>query len=117
MKKPPPLLYKQLTNSRIEYIAHSVLGEAKASIAFAGQLEGQSVIWHATLIALKAGGAESVIQYIDVTGQHNSDGYAVEIGLPVYAIDEPTVLKSITMIRQYKKLHQGRHEFQGILKQ
>ncbi len=35
----------------------------------------------------------------------------IEIGLPVERIDVPTINKTVVMIRQYKKLSLGRHDF------
>jgi hypothetical protein len=36
---------------------------------------------------------------------------SITIGLNVTAIDPPVLLKTTIMIRKYKRLHAGRHEF------
>ncbi len=119
-------LFKRLTESSIEYIADTALGEAIAVVEFAGEFEGQPVVWKATVTALNADqnaarnfqAAQAAVQYIDVsTEQHaENDVLPVEIGLFVSQIDEPTVFKVIMMVRQYKNLRRGRHEFSGLRK-
>ena len=116
MNKTLHILYERLTNSCVEYIAHSPIGESRAIVEFAGQFEGRPVLWQAMIIALETEASNIANQYISVNAE-NDEAPQVEIGLPLSLIDEPTVLKAITMIRQYKNLHRGRYEFQGIQKQ
>lgn len=113
MAIPAEFLYQRLTQSSIEYIAHSILGGTQAQIEFSGQFEGQPTIWNATVSALKAEPDSQEPQYIDVKQPNHSNSLSlnVEIGLQVSRIDEPTVLMAIKMIRQYKNLRRGRHEF------
>jgi len=75
-------------------------------IRFAGHMQGRAVIWQARICAL----GEGRRSYIDVRNINNGTG-EIEIGLPVEVIDTPTLNKTIVMIRQYKNLHLGRHDF------
>jgi hypothetical protein len=38
-------------------------------------------------------------------------GRKIEIGLNLPKIDETTILKTIIMVRQYKRLSHGRHDY------
>ncbi|MGD8571205.1 MAG: hypothetical protein PVF34_08235 [Gammaproteobacteria bacterium] len=94
----------------IDYIAHSAVGERRVHVEFAGRYGGEPVIWQATIVALGVGTSR---QYIDVqipTGRSPR----IEVGLPLDCIREPDILKTMMMIRHYKKLSHGRHEFGGI---
>ena len=116
-------LYNQLTASCVQYLAHSPIGESRVIVEFTGNFEAHPVLWQATLVALNV---EAVTwdlersrpgkQYISVSVE-DADSPQVEIGLSVDVINEPTVLKAITMLRQYRNLRRGRHEFLGIQKQ
>ena len=114
----PNILFERLTRSTVEYVANSALGGPYAEVEFIGYFEGQPVLWNATIIALKGQPAHSGTQYIEVdkvTGSEQAH-IKVEIGLLVSEIDEPTVIKVIKMIRQFKNLSRGRHEFLGANK-
>jgi hypothetical protein len=62
--------------------------------------------------ALDSGQAMPVAprQFIDI-GNEANEGRAIAIGLHVPAIDEPTIWKPITMVRNYKRLRFGRIEW------
>ena len=111
------LLFERLQQSPVEYIAHNVLGDTQAVIDFTGHFEGQPQVWHASVIALKVKGQVSEPQYIDVGEASLAQRLLnVEIGLQVERIEESTVLMVIKMMRQWKNLHRGRHEFLGANK-
>lgn len=99
-------------HSAIDYIAHSPVGQRRVRVEFAGRFEDETVVWQATIVALGVGTSS---QYIDV---NTSPGHSpeVEVGLPLDRIREPDIIKTIMMIRHYKKLSRGRHEFEGIAK-
>jgi len=78
-------------------------------ITFDGRFENTKLLWRATIRALGMGRRS----YIDVTDISQGQGN-VEVGLPVDKIDVPTIKKTIVMMRQYKNLRLGRHEF-GLL--
>ena len=84
-------------------------------LRFEGRFEGRQVAWLATLLAL----AESqptdptrqpAPNYIEV-GEADLDTVPITVGLQVERIDPPTVRKAMIMIRRYKRLHRGRHEY------
>jgi hypothetical protein len=88
-----------------------------AHIRFLGIFKGSPVIWDATVRALayrQVGKARDNAvprrQYIEIA----PEGYPlrrITVGLNVAAIDPPALQKTIIMIRKYKRLHSGRHEF------
>lgn len=100
------------------------LGGPQARVRFSGALQGEGVIWDATLITLHqyakellgtdiTSGDEADIelrQFIHI-GAPNPQGRPLLVGLMVEAIDAPTIRKTMIMIRQYKRLQPGRHEF------
>lgn len=103
-------LYQRLSSSFIDYIAHSVVGESQVEVEFTGKFAQHNVLWFATIRCLSADKDRK--QYIDVQLK-SADCPRVEIGLPLNMIDEPAILKAILMIRHYKNLREGRHEFSG----
>lgn len=90
----------------------------QARFAFAGRFAGQEMNWDATLLTLDAWHKSqpptthpvrrrSFIE-IDAAATQGRD---VRIVLDVPAIDEAVILRTIIMLRQYKRLRIGRHEF------
>jgi hypothetical protein len=100
-----------------DYLLVSQPDSATAHIRFPGTFEDAPVIWDATVRALQCrdGEHEGIDtpprrQYIDIA----PEGFpmrSITIGLNVTAIDPPVLLKTTIMIRKYKRLHAGRHEF------
>lgn len=94
-------------------------GGASLRLRFSGSFEGRSVIWDATfttLAGLQAGNSEGrpLRRFIEI-GEENAHGIPLNVGLDVPCIDIPTVRKAITMIRQYKRLARGRHEYGPVI--
>ena len=85
-----------------------------AQFRFIGPFRGGSVIWNARLSVLPPSpeGSPPPRQFIEVT-RRDTLNYDLDIGLAVSRIDRATILKAIVMIRQYKRLRPGRHEFGG----
>lgn len=108
-------LYQALQSSCVEYIAHSAVGEVEVAVVFTGQFESRPVTWRATIRCLAEDIDEQPKQFIDIRVNDPSRP-EVTIGLPLKTINEPDVLKSIMMIRQYRNLRRGRHEFSGSQK-
>lgn len=104
-------LIQSLQSSTVEFVAYEALETSRACIGFLGPFLNATVLWNATLVALPRD--PEVKQYIDVSPTTREDIYNICIGLKVAGIDEPTVLKAITMVRHYKRLGIGRHEFGG----
>jgi hypothetical protein len=83
-------------------------------IAFDGAFQGRAVRWEATVLTLRAAehrsGAPQRRRFIDVHSVEAGRGQ-VTVGLDVPAVDPPTLLKTVVMLRQWKRLGPGRHEF------
>ena len=94
--------------------------DARAHIRFVGTFEREPVIWDATVMALAcqdAGPAQGAAagkscQFIDI-GDRLDDMRRLDVGLDLDRIDEPALIKTIIMIRKYRRLRRGRHEFGG----
>lgn len=126
----PTAAYSQLASYLAEharpYYAVAPIGGQCAHVRFLGVLQGQAVAWDARILTLLAyyqeqvknltpgGPAHGVRSFIEV-GVHGMHGRALNVGLAVALIDEPTVLRTIIMIRNYKRLRPGRHEFGAAL--
>ena len=90
----------------------------QARFAFAGPFAGEETIWDATLLTLDAWHqlqppATDPVQrhaFIEV-GAATAQGRGVRIVLDIPAIDEAVILRTIIMLRQYKRLRIGQHEF------
>ena len=75
-------------------------------VRFKGTFEGAPITWEATLEAL-AGKARA---FIDVEEAALGCG-RLRVGVPAETIDHATLHKCIIMVRQYRALRRGRHEF------
>ncbi len=93
----------------VDYLCDSPLGEQTVRVRFIGRFEQQEVVWDAELIALAATAIEGA-QFIDI-GMPGERGLPIKIGLQVACIDRPTLHKALIMVRNYKGLRTGRHEF------
>jgi hypothetical protein len=82
-------------------------GKRQLRLRFSGPFEGRQVTWDATLIALAP---DSQRNFIEI-GESTAEGIALTVGLNVASIDVPTIRKAMMMIRQYKRLQRGRHEY------
>lgn len=97
-----------------------LLGGPRARVRFLGRFNGEQTLWDARIMTLEAvlrealdsGQAMPIAphQFIDI-GNEGSEGRAITIGLHVPIIDEPTIWKTITMVRNYKRLRLGRIEW------
>jgi len=89
------------------------LGESTLKLRFHGPFEGRRVTWDATFCTLTAcnlAHPPPQQNFIEI-GEEHAQGMSLTVGLNVTAIDAPTVRKTMMMIRQYKRLARGRHEF------
>jgi hypothetical protein len=106
------------------YIPLDPLGGQSARFLFPGVFLGDDVIWHATLLTLRhydierirhegqasPGNPVSVRQFIDII-RHHGPHWTLTVALHVPIIDEPTILKTMIMVRGYKGLRPGYHEY------
>lgn len=93
-------------------------GGAVLRLQFRGPFEGRTVTWQATLQALMAptlAGTPPAPSraFIDI-GEDTPTGVPITIGLPVPAIDLPTIQKTLIMIRRYKRLRRGRLDYGAV---
>lgn len=90
----------------------------RARFTFTGPLESEEVTWDTTLLALSGcsspgpGPAADKPRpdYIEV-GEPGDHGRRLVVALAIPVIDEATILRTIIMIRQYRRLRPGRHAF------
>ena len=93
-------------------------------IRFQGKFAGKRVNWNAMIMTLahvcreQPKGAHKdktagLRQFIEV-GETTGDRRDLVVGLNVSCIDEQVIRKTIIMIRQYKRLREGRHEYGDI---
>lgn len=90
----------------------------RVRFTFTGPFESEEVTWDATLLALPGSpslDAESATRaprpdYIDV-GEVGEHGRRLVVALAIPAIDDAAILRAIIMIRQYRRLRRGRHDF------
>ena len=112
-----------MENSPVDMNAVSGINTGKAKFQFNGHYHGKPVTWQCTLQTLDQFYQELVInnkvdsnspitlqRFIDITDS-DSPTPSINIGLDVDIIDEPTIRKSILMVHNYKKLHEGMHEY------
>jgi hypothetical protein len=112
----PAEFEQQLASHQRKFEVTTPLGEAACHLRFTGPFQGEKIIWDAYLQTLSYYVSkhslqdQPVRQFIEV-GDAGEHGRLIQIALNLPSIDEPVVLKSLIMIRQYKRLAPGRHEF------
>jgi hypothetical protein len=85
-------------------------GGTRLRLRFSGPWQGKEVRWDATFVALATPDGQHPQSCIEI-GPAGEQGVALTVGLPVACLDLPTVQKTIIMIRRYKRLQPGRHQF------
>ncbi|WP_455210822.1 hypothetical protein [Kaarinaea lacus] len=116
-----PSIKRQLTKSGKNFLVLTPTPALKVHIQFIGKLQEQEVLWDATVQTLASHLAENppaktsknsleARSFMQV--EPAQDGVAaLKVVLAVPLIDEPTIKKTIIMIRCYKRLKVGHHEF------
>lgn len=103
------------------YQAVGPAGDEICHIRFQGNFKGLDMIWDAEIGTLAYylkcvkqtdNAGHPMRQFIEV-GDPTTYGRFVRIGLNVPRINEQTIKKTIIMLRQYKLLTYGRHEYGG----
>ena len=93
-------------------------GPQSAHVRFTGRLQGREVVWNCEFVTLQSelkrlvgtDAPDSVRGFIEI-GEPGDQGVPLRVGLNLERIDYPAILKMIVMIRNYKRLRPGRHEF------
>ena len=97
----------ELAAAGADYQCLTALGGRAVRLRFIGRFREREVVWDAELLAL---GADAPAQFIEI-GAPGPQGVALRVGLRRDSIDRPTLLKSLIMVRNYKRLRPGRHLF------
>jgi len=97
-----------------EYLLLGDLPSENVKVVFTGGFNGIQVVWNACVrtiqdYALHHEVTEDPMQFIDIS--HKDDVYWLEVGLNVSVIDKAMIERTIIMIRNYKRLDFGRHEY------
>jgi len=96
------------------YEPQEPLGGDRLKLRFEGRFDGRPVTWEATFYTLGRLAREQPAtpwrNFIDI-GEPRGDSVPLKVGLNVEKLDNRTVIMAITMIRQYKRLRRGRHEY------
>lgn len=112
----------QLSKAKDGFITLSKIPSRKAHIQFSGKLDNNEIIWDAT-IQTQASYQTELLADTDKSKRLKYLKSFIEIEAPkgqiakltvvllVPIIDEPTIKKTMVMIRCYKNLKIGRHEF------
>jgi hypothetical protein len=90
----------------------------QARFLFSGVFQNQNIVWDATLLTLahfhaaQPQSAQPVVRsaFLEIGGE-TARGRAIRVALDIPRIDEPAILRTIIMVRNYKRLHPGRHDF------
>ena len=102
-----------------DYELLSSVAEPFVHIRFSGIFEHKTTMWDALIYTLDsyynnnaspATSRDTARSFIDV-GEMTPQGRRIVIGLDLDKIEQSTIIKTMIMIRQYKRLHTGRHEF------
>jgi hypothetical protein len=102
----------------IRYNLLAPTGGGQARFTFAGVFQNQEITWDTTLLTLthyhaeQPESAQPAVRsaFLEIGGE-TARGRAIRVALDIPLIDEPAILRTIIMIRNYKRLHPGRHEF------
>jgi hypothetical protein len=98
-----------------DYVLVGQAGSGRARVRFRGNFEGHSVVWDCHFLTLAAEAADnpgvgSLRNFIEI-GEAGEHGVALRVGLALTCIDAPAIEKMIIMIRNYRNLRPGRHEY------
>ena len=82
------------------------LPAARVRLQLSGTFAGAPILWEATIEAI--GPHERSFLHVESAAEGRG---TIRVGLPVAVIDGPTLHKSVIMVRQYRALRLGRHQF------
>jgi hypothetical protein len=96
-------------------------GGQQVRVRFTGSFQGRDVVWdcHFTTLNVRrkdhTGSTErdqeqAPRNFIEID-EPGASGIPIRVGLDLPFIDMPAIRKMIIMVRNYKGLHRGRHEF------
>ena len=103
-----------LETNRQRYLLASDLPATKVYLQVEGKFNGEDVVWNMCIRTITEYSHsfevdEDPKQFIDI--KLIKGIYQIEIGLNISEIDRSTIERTIIMIRKYKRLRLGRHEY------
>jgi len=107
-------LENELSTQLQSYLVYSELPAAKAYVQFTGEFESRVVVWNACIRTVKEYAkhhevADDPKQVIDIWIEEGS--YLIDIALNLEQINRAVIERTIIMVRKYKRLRKGRHEY------
>lgn len=107
-------LQRQLVESHGDYLLLDALPASRVRLVFSGPFKGEPVVWNASIETIEAYAKRHRVdddpqQFIDIRQENHA--YWIHIGLNVQQIDQAVIERSIIMVRNYKRLSEGRHEY------
>lgn len=97
-----------------DYETLEPVGGDRLRLRFEGPFEGRVVTWNATFVTLRRLAAEQPDKvwrnFIDI-GEPAGDSAPLTVGLNVERFDQRTITMAVMMVRRYKRLRRGRHEY------
>lgn len=107
-------LQQQLQTAGGDYLLEGELPATSIELKFCGPFDGREVVWNAQLVTVeeysrKSPVADDPMQFIDI--KKNGEAYRIIIALNIDTIDQAAIERTIIMIRKYKRLRLGRHEY------
>lgn len=101
----------QLEKAGTDYLMLEPSQTDRAHFCFTGFFQDREIVWDAELMPLK--NTNQSRQSVQV-GEEVDSEIPLKIILDLPCITEPDILKSIIMIRNYKRLRAGRHEWSPL---
>lgn len=102
--------------NRMSYTVIKEYNKQHSHIVFDGTFQGKPVTWDTHFFTLNGYNQENNIQdtnlkqFIDIKST-NSNTLELTIALNIDKINQPNIQKMMIMIKQYKNLSFGRHEY------
>lgn len=96
------------------YLIVGELPSNKVYLQFEGRLNGNAVVWNACICTINHYAQRYVVdtdpkQFIDI--KIEDEIFWLKIALNIKQIDKAAIERTIIMIRKYKRLQIGRHEY------
>lgn len=99
-----------LNDTGRDFLLREEANGQQAHVRFTGPYQGREVVWDCCLVTPASESPEPGHNFIDI-GEPVACGIPLRVCLNLNRIDLPAVQKMIVMIRNYKRLRQGRHMF------
>jgi len=96
------------------FLVSGKLPAAKVYVQFTGNFAGKAIVWNACIYTINEYAkrhevADDPKQVIDI--QLEKECYLIDIALNIEHINKAAIERTIIMIRKYKRLRIGRHEY------